>query len=189
MKYNKKILYTVAVLCLTLGLADASSLVNLDLKKSSDNTVDMTFFTTGASTTPMVTNKGNNKYVILMPNVSGLNANTPSLGGVKDLITDINVKNVDDGMNGYTKVTLTTTKPINIKTYSKKAAPLSAEEKQAKAIIAQVKTKPVQTQQNKYLDALNLLYKARDKFPENKMIESSLFSGSLNSGIEFCPKE
>ena len=132
-------------MCLTLNMADASSLVQMDIKKTSDNAVDLTFFTTGSASSPMVTRKSNNKYVILMPNVSGQNAGTPSLSAVKDLVTNVDVKNVDDGMNGYTKVTLITTKPIKISTHTQKTAPLSSEEKQAKAIIAQAKTKPVQT--------------------------------------------
>ena len=142
---NRKNLLLLMAMCLTLNMADASSLVQMDIKKTSDNAVDLTFFTTGSTSSPMVTRKSNNKYVILMPNVSGQNAGTPSLSAVKDLITNVDVKNVDDGMNGYTKVTLITTKPINISTHTQKTAPLSSEEKQAKAIIAQAKTHPVQT--------------------------------------------
>ena len=142
---NRKNLLLLLAMCLTLSTADASSLVQMDIKKTSDNAVDLTFFTTGSTGSPMVTRKSNNKYVILMPNVSGQNAGTPSLSAVKDLVTNVDVKNVDDGMNGYTKVTLITTKPINISTHTQKTAPLSNEEKQAKAVIAQIKTQPTQT--------------------------------------------
>ena len=131
---------------MSIGFANASDLVQMDIKKSSDNAVDITFFTTGSTSSPMVTRKSDNKYVVLMPNVSGSNTSAPSLGAVKGLITNVDVKNVDDGMNGYTKVTFTTTKPINIKTHTQQTAPLSTEEKNAKAIIAQIKTQPKQTQ-------------------------------------------
>ena len=143
MKHNKKILFLLAAVVITAGFANASSLVNLDLKKTSDSAVDMTFYTTDSTAAPMVTRKSNNKYVILMPNVSGSGAGLPSLGAVKDLVTDIDVKNVDDGISGYTKVTLTTSKPVNITTRTQKAAPLSNEEKQAKAIIAKAKSQTV----------------------------------------------
>ena len=132
-------------MCLTFAQANASNLVQMDIKKTSDNAVDVTFYTTGANSNPLVTRKSNNKYVVLMPNVAGSSASTPDLSAVKDIISDVNIKNVDDGMSGYTKVTFITTKPLNIKTYMQKAAPLSSEEKEAKALIAQVKTHPKQT--------------------------------------------
>ena len=143
---NKKYILTIAALmCLTFAPANASNLVQMDIKKTSDNAVDVTFYTTGANSNPLVTRKSNNKYVVLMPNVAGSSASTPDLSAVKDIISDVNIKNVDDGMSGYTKVTFITTKPLNIKTYMQKAAPLSSEEKEAKALIAQVKTHPKQT--------------------------------------------
>lgn len=145
MNNKKNILAALAVMCLTFTSANASSLVQMDIKKTSDSAVDVTFFTTGVSGNPMVTRKSNNKYVILMPNVAGKNAGTPDLSSVKDIITNVDVKNVDDGMSGYTKVTFITTKPLNIKTHMQKAAPVSQEEKDAKAVIAQVKTHPKQT--------------------------------------------
>lgn len=143
---NKKSILAVATLmCMTLTSVGASNLVQMDIKKTSDSAVDVTFYTTGTSGNAMVTRKSNNKYVILMPSVAGAGTSTPDLSAVKDLITNVDVKNVDDGMSGYTKVTFITTKPVNIKTHMQKAAPLTQEEKDAKAIIAQVKTHPKQT--------------------------------------------
>lgn len=143
---NKKNILAVATLmCLAFAPANASNLVQMDIKKVSDNGVDVTFFTTGAASNAMVTRKSNNKYVILMPNVAGKTASAPDLSAVKDIITNVDIKNVDDGMSGYTKVTFITTKPLNITTHVQKAAPLSKEEKEAKALIAQAKTHPKQT--------------------------------------------
>ena len=143
---NKKNILAIATLiCLTFVPADASSLVQMDIKKTSDNAVDVTFYATGVNGNPIVTRKSNNKYVVLMPNIASGSVSTPDLSSVKDLISDVNVKNVDDGMSGYTKVTFITTKPVNIKTYMQKAAPLTQEEKEAKSLIAQVKTHPKQT--------------------------------------------
>ncbi len=137
---RKHLLTFAAIICLTFGQVQASSLVQFDVKKSADNSVDVTFYTTDNAATPMVTRKSNNKYVVLMPNVSGKNTSQPDLTSVKDIITNVDVKNVDDGMSGYTKITFITTKPVNIKTHIEKAKPLSQEEKAAKDIIAHVKT-------------------------------------------------
>lgn len=135
------------IMCLTLSQANASNLVQMDMKKTSDSSVDVTLFTTDASVSPMVTKKANNTYVILMPNVSGHSASSSAFSSMKDVISNVDVKSVDDGMSGYTKVTLTTTKPLNIKAHVQKAAPVSSEEKAAKSIIAQVKVRPTVTQQ------------------------------------------
>ena len=136
------------ILCLTLSQANASDLVQMDMKKVSDNVVDVTLYTTDISSLPMVTKKANNKYVILMPNVSKNSAAKPNFSSLKDVVSDVDIKSVDDGMNGYTKVTLTTTRPIDIKTQIQKAAPVSAEENAAKSLIAQVKTRPVQAEKS-----------------------------------------
>lgn len=103
---KKNILAIISLLCLTFTQAEASSLVRMDINKVSDNALDVTFFTTENASNPMVTRKSNNKYVVLMPNVAGKNAGTPDLSAVKDIVSDVNIKHVDDGLGGYTKVTL-----------------------------------------------------------------------------------
>lgn len=143
MTNKKRIIITALAIALTTGFTsvranNANSLLQMDVKKSSAvNTVDVTFYTTESMGNSVVTRKGNNRYVVLLPNVKGTSASTPGIGGVKDLITDVNIKNVDDGIGGYTKVTFTTTKPINIKTYVKKTSPLTQAQKDTKNIIAQ----------------------------------------------------
>ena len=142
---KRNILAAATLICLAFTPANASNLVQMDITKTSDNAVDVTFYTTGASGNAMVTRKSNNKYVVLMPEVSGKPASAPDLSSVKDIITGVDVKNVDDGMSGYTKITFITTRPLNIKTHVKKSTPMTQEEKEAKALIAQVKTHPKQT--------------------------------------------
>lgn len=146
---NKKNIVVAAVLtALVAGFSvaqasNSSSLLQMDVKKSSiADSVDVTFYTTGDSTNSVVTRKANNHYVVLLPNTSGSSSIVPSLGGVKDLISDIQVKNVDDGIGGYTKITFETTKPVNIRTYMRKTAPLSQAQKDYKNLIAQ-NNKPV----------------------------------------------
>ncbi len=137
---NKKNILVSAILILSTFIPSyASSLVQMDIKKTSESAVDVTFFTTEIENRPLVTRKSNNKYVILMPSVAGDKTSAPDLSAVKDIITNVDIKNVDDGISGYTKVTFITTKPVNIKTYTQKIAPLTSEEKEAKALIAKVK--------------------------------------------------
>lgn len=151
---NKKNIIIAAVLAmLSMGfnpsIADGvSNLLQMDVKKSSvENTVDVTFYTTGELKNSVVTRKSNNRYVVLLPNVSSSSSVAPSIGGVKDLITDIDVKHVNDSMGGYTKVTFGTTKPINIKTHMKKTNPLTQAQKDSQAIIAKNNTPKPAVQQ------------------------------------------
>lgn len=147
---NKKYIVAAAILamlCIGFNASNAdfpsNSLTQMDVKKSSaTDTVDVTFYTTDANANTVVTRKGNNRYVVLLPNVSSNPSVTPNIGGLKDLISDISVKHINDGIGGYTKVTFETTKPINIKTYNKKSSPLTQAQKDAKNIIAQNATKP-----------------------------------------------
>ena len=138
---RKFIITTVLSAFLVAGnsvMADSSDLLRMDVKKSSsDDTVDVTFYTTGAPTNTVVTRKSGNTYVVLLPNVAGNQSIVPALGGVKDLVSDVRVKNVDDGIGGYTKVTFNTTKPIKIQTYTKRTAPLTKAQQDYKNLIAQ----------------------------------------------------
>jgi len=149
---NKRNIISAAVLLslisgFTAAEANSNNLLQMDVKRASTaNTVDVTFYTTGDSTNSVVTRKSNNRYVVLLPNVSGSNSIVPGLGGVKDLITDVDVKHVNDGLGGYTKVTFGTTQPVNIKTYMKKTAPLTQEQKDYKNLIAQNNKPATQSQ-------------------------------------------
>lgn len=140
---KKNIIIAVLLGALIIGIDvvqanSANSLTQVDVKKSAAaDAIDVTFYTTGDSNNSVVTRKSNNRYVILLPNVSGAGTAAPGIGGVKDLVTNVNVKNVDDGIGGYTKITFETTKPINIRTYMKKSSPLTQAQKDYKALIAQ----------------------------------------------------
>lgn len=160
---NKKNIVIAAVLTalmtgFTIAEANSSSnLLQMDIKKSSAaDSVDVTFYTTADSTNSVVTRKSNNRYVVLLPNTSGSSSIVPSLGGVKDLISDIQLKHVDDGIGGYTKITFETTKPVNIRTFMKKTAPLTQAQKDYKNLIAQ-NNKPVQQPQSQVKKADTVL--------------------------------
>lgn len=118
--------------------AGANNLVQLDLKRSSNNSVDVTLFTSNSyNDNVLVRKKSDNKYVILIPKVQSNGYSNSSLSGVKDLVANIDVKTVNDTNGGYTKVTLITTKPLDIKTSTVKSSPVSEEQKEYKTLIAQ----------------------------------------------------
>lgn len=130
-------------MALLLGLAIApafasNNLVQLDFKKSSNDSVDVTLVTSDQyNDNVLVRKKSDNKYVILIPKVQSSGFNNAGLNGVKDLVSNIDVKTVDDTSGGYTKVTLITTKPIDIKMNTKKSQPLTAEQKEYNSLMAQ----------------------------------------------------
>ncbi|MDR1327137.1 MAG: hypothetical protein LBJ74_01880 [Heliobacteriaceae bacterium] len=134
--------HKIAILTLGLFLTSGlfasaeNSLVQMDIRKSGDNTVDMTFFTSGNYNDNIsVLPKSDNKYVILLPKAASAGYSKPNLNGVKDLISGIDIKNVEDG--GYTKITIITTKPLNITTSAKKSVPVTPEQREYETLIAQ----------------------------------------------------
>ena len=149
MVVNKKSLIISALAAMltitgSVSYAANSDLLKMDIHKTeAADTVNVVFYTTGDKTNTVVTRKGNDKYVVLLPNVSGNSSVVPNLGGVKDYITDVDVKNINDGIGGYTKVTFTTTKPVNIQTFVKKTLPLTKAQLEYKDLLAKNNTKQV----------------------------------------------
>ena len=128
----------VAPVSETFANAENNNLVQLDLKRSSNNSVDVTLFTSNNyNDNVLVRKKSDNKYVILIPKVQSNGYSSSSLTGVKDLVSNVDVKTVNDTNGGYTKVTLITTKPLDIKTNTQKSSPVTAEQKEYKTLIAQ----------------------------------------------------
>lgn len=140
MVVKKSNLFGIAlILALAMPVGAASNtLVQMDLKKSSADSVDVTLFIADSyKDNVLVRKKSDNKYVILIPKVQSSGVNRASLNGVKDLISDVDVKTVNDTTGGYTKVTLITTKPLNIKTNTQKSSPVTQEDKEYTTLIAQ----------------------------------------------------
>lgn len=141
MKSKKNIITIAAIAILGTSFnavyAETNNLIQMDVKRSSvADTVDVTFYTTLNSANSVATRKSGNRYVVLLPNTASTASVAPNFGAVKDLITNIDVKHVNDGMGGYTKVTFETTKPISIKTHMAKTAPLTQAQQDARALIA-----------------------------------------------------
>lgn len=140
-KYINKIIVMLVLGCSIVSCsAGANELNKVDIKKSNSagTALNVTIFTANPYDENIaVSQKSENKYVILIPNVSGANTSSVDFSTIKDIVSDVNIKSVNDGANGYTKVTLTTTKPVSISTASKKSTPLTEEQKAYKNLIAQ----------------------------------------------------
>ena len=139
---NSKLISMALIMALAVPAALASNnLVQMDLKKSSGDAVDVTLFTSSQyNDNVMVRQKSDNKYVILIPQVQSSGFSRAGLSGVRDLISNVDVKTVNDTTGGYTKVTLITTKPIDIRTRTLKSAPITQEQEEYKTLIAQANT-------------------------------------------------
>ncbi len=140
----KKLYKVTAGFIITAGLISASVMANdlnrLEIKKSnsSDSALNVTVYTTSPyDENVAVTKKSDNKYVILLPNVSNSSASSTDYSSISDVVSSVDIKSVEDGVDGYTKVTLTTTKPVTITASTRKSSPLTPEQKAYKNLIAQ----------------------------------------------------
>lgn len=145
MNRKNKILTVVLLLGLGFTAVDnvfgANSLVQMDVKKASADTIDFTMYTSSeAGASPIVRKKSDNKYVVLIPGISSSAVSTPDFHGVKDVITNIDVKSVADTTDGYTKVTVITKKPLNIRTKTVKSSPITPEQREYRSLLAVANT-------------------------------------------------
>ncbi len=144
---NSEKLGLILLLCLSLtnissgpALAD-NTLNQVDIRKNSTDGLEFTLYTSSPyADNVVVTKKSDNKYVILMPNVNNASTAKPDFGYAKDVVTDVDVRAINDGAGGYTKVTVITNRPVNIKTNTANTSPVTQEQKEYRALIAQKKT-------------------------------------------------
>lgn len=180
-----------------------NNLVQLDLKRSSNNSVDVTLFTSNNyNDNVLVRKKSDNKYVILIPKVQSHGYSSSSLTGVKDLVSNVDVKTVNDTNGGYTKVTLITTKPLDIKTNTQKSSPVTAEQKEYKTLIAQANAvknniaKPVSQPQKSVQKTEVTVNKAvqtktvtKLQQPQNKTVKNPITKNNNQEKINITQKD
>lgn len=139
-KSTKLALAIILVLGMQVASVNAAgnSLNRLDVRKSqTDSSVEVLLYTADPyGDNVAVTKKSDNRYVILMPNLSGNGASRPDLSGISDIVSNVDVSSVNDSGHGYTKITLTTTKPVNIKTRLQKSMPVTPEQQAYRDLIA-----------------------------------------------------
>lgn len=114
----KKYISTTLVLllagCVTFAQT-ANSILSTTVRKTADNKLNLTFFTKGENIEkPIVKDKGNNEYVILLPNLVDNAGRRPDLRNASDIVSDVSVKTINEGAVTYTKFSITTKKPVTI---------------------------------------------------------------------------
>ena len=96
MVVKKSNLISIAILLglmTPMAFAETNSLVQLDLKRTSNDAVNVTLFTTNTyNDNVMVRKKSDNKYVILIPKVQSSGFSASNLNGVRDLVSNVDVK-------------------------------------------------------------------------------------------------
>lgn len=125
MKKNiNKSIYLIAISVLFIGtqfsVADESfqnNLLKMDVSQSSLGGVKMTLYTNKPYSENVVVNKkSDTEYVILMPETSNSMTAAPVLNSVAGVVRGVSVKTqqYENNAKGYTKITVSTTKPVEI---------------------------------------------------------------------------
>lgn len=94
-----------------------NNLLKADLYKSSLGGVKVTLYTNKPYNDSVVVNKKNDfEYVILLPETSNSLTAKPALAPVSEVIKNIDVRTqqYDNQVKGYTKITISTTRPVEI---------------------------------------------------------------------------
>ncbi len=122
---NKYIVVLVTIFLTGVQLAGANeelfknNLLKMDVYKTAQGSVKVTFYTTKPYTEAITVNKkGENDYVIFMPETSNSLTAKPSLKSASDVISNIEVKTQQysqtQGQKGYTKIIISSLKPVEI---------------------------------------------------------------------------
>lgn len=94
-----------------------NNLLKTDINKNTIGGVKVTLYTSKPYKDSIVTNKKNDyEYVILMPETANSLTTKPAFNSASDVIKNVEVKTQQyvGGVKGYTKITIATTKPIEI---------------------------------------------------------------------------
>lgn len=170
-------------LLLSLALANFSgcevfannSLNQVEVRKNSTDSLQFTLYTSSPyADNVVVTKKSDNRYVILMPNIETTTGAKPDFSAVRDVVSDIDVRTINDGSNGYTKLTVTTNRPIDIKTSTAKSSAPSQSEREYRALISQQQARTTTPATSTQESATNITgFKLPEIQPTQNKIDSS----------------
>ena len=139
-KYIFNLLVILSLIVASFGKVFAvESILSTSVRKISSNALNFTFYTdNNVAEAPIVKDKGNNNYVILLPNLKDVSDGKPDLRAVADVVTDLNVKTIQEGAVTYTKVSLTTKVPVSVNVDTRKTSQSAKELSGVNDIIAKV---------------------------------------------------
>lgn len=117
-----------------------NNLLKIDLSKTSSG-IKVTLYTSKPFKEPIKAfQKGDPKYVMLLPETSASLSAKPSLNDVSDIVKGVNLKTQPyvNNLKGFTKITISTTKNVQITTQVKtQSAPIKPKAKSSKKVITQ----------------------------------------------------
>ncbi len=119
--------------------AGSNAILSTSVRKTATDGLSLTFFTKSEnSEQPIVKDKGNNQYVILLPNLQDTTGRIPDLRAVSDMVSDVNIKTINEGAVTYTKVSVTTKKPVKINAETRRTTQSAGELAGVNDIISKV---------------------------------------------------
>lgn len=126
-----------------------NNLLKMDVYKTSLGTVKVTLYTNKPYKDAVVVNKkSDNEYVILMPETASTLTSKPALKSTSDVLTKVDVKTQQiNGQKGYTKITISTLKPVEItpQVQTLNVSGFQLSEKETKELMEQAGKKHVST--------------------------------------------
>lgn len=168
----------IALLILSIGCAAfaqaGNSILSTSIRKTAENKLNLTFYTKGDSAEkPIVKDKGANQYVILLPNFVDA-GRKPDLKNAADIVSDVNVKTINEGAVTYTKVSITTKKPVTINAESRKTTQSAGDLSGVNDIISKVNLISEDIQSSKSIPAAAPVQAAAPAMPKLTSVQDIL---------------
>lgn len=183
--FIKYIINTVVFLSLFFtGAAFAqsgNSILSTTVRQTASNGLNITFFTKGEnSEAPIVKDKGNNQYVILLPNLTDATGKQPDFRTASELVSDVHVKTINEGAVTYTKVTVTTKRPVSVKAETRRTSQSVSELSGVNDIVSKVNLINQDIQASKNIQTVNVAQKS-PALPKMNSVQDILNNKNLIS--------
>ena len=180
--FNKIILglFAITLTCnstIALESEFKNSLVKVDLTKINENTYDITLYTQNKYYEPVkILKKSDLSYYILLPETKNNVTKTSGGPDIRNISTDLYPYAGQDVDNGFTKITINTTKPLNFKISTRSVAAASKIAKntteEALALKPKTTTQNSEATQKKNLASSNSKTLTTEK-KENKTVQNT----------------
>lgn len=174
-KKNIKTLVSLAILLALPNVATAldseykNSLTKVELKQTSSETCDVNLYLQKKTSVPVkVIKKSDLSYYILLPETKNASTSTQSGSDIRSVFTNSYKYAASDVNNGYTKISINTTKPINFNITVKSSSEASNSSaasavKQTNQPVAAAAKVPTETQKPALVEKKNTDFQEKDK--------------------------
>ena len=119
-KYLILLLICISIAGVQIVSADSgfqNNLLNANVSKNFSGGLSINLYTSKPYSEPITVNKkSNNEYVILLPETSNSLFSKPNIKSASDVVKSVDIKTqqYQDKMKGYTKIIISTQKPVEI---------------------------------------------------------------------------